>query len=184
MDTEHLSESLFLRALEPDDIDFLYDLENREDSFLVGENCIPFSRDFLQRFVYASLHENLLSTGQLRLVACKTPPLGKKGFEMPPVGVLDFFNHDALHRRAEVGIVVCKDLRGKGLGAKILQEACVYAQNRLNLHQLHAETAVCNTSSVRIFRSCGFKRCGSRRQWIMQGGKWVDVVLWQKIFDE
>lgn len=169
--------------MEPGDIDFLYQMENREDTFPVGENRIPFSRDFLRRFVYASLSETLASTGQLRLLACETPKADKKGFEMPPVGILDFFNYEPLHRRAEIGLLVCDKLRHRGLGEKMLTMACGYAQNRLNLHQLYAEVATVNQSCMKLFEKSGFETCGLRRQWLMQGGKWVDVSLWQKIFE-
>lgn len=176
-------DSLFLRALEPEDIDFLYGMENREDVFPIGENRIPFSRDFLRRFVYASLSETLMSTGQLRLLACFSPDTDKKAFEMPPVGIVDFFNYEPLHRRAEIGLLLCERLRHQGLGEKILDMACGYAQNRLNLHQLYAEVATVNAASMKLFEKSGFSSCGLRRQWLMQGGKWVDVSLWQKIFE-
>lgn len=174
---------LFLRALEPADIDFLYKVENQEESLPVGENRIPFSRDFLRRFVYASLSENLFSTGQLRLLACRKPESDRKGFEIPPVGVVDFFNYEPLHRRAEIGLLVCQGLRRQGIGEKILSLACTYARNQLNLHQLYAEVATVNETSLRLFEKCGFSSCGLRRQWLMQGEKWVDVSLWQKIFE-
>ncbi|MCM1169050.1 MAG: GNAT family N-acetyltransferase [Bacteroides sp.] len=180
MKTEISSDSLFLRAMEPQDESFLYDIENRREAFSVGENRIPFSHDYLQRFIYASLQENFLSSGQLRLVVCCG-----EDTELHPeqaVGILDFFNYDSFHRRAETGIVVCPGYRNKGIGEKILTLACDYARNQLNLHQLYAEVAANNEGSLKLFEKCGFERCGLRRQWLLQAGEWVDTVLWQKIF--
>lgn len=175
--------TLFFRTLEPEDTDFLYEMENRENHLSVGEHYLPFSRECLQRFIFSSMLEDLLSSGQLRLIVCRMPPAGKRKFQMPPIGILDFFNYDALHRRAEVGILVQKDYRRKGYGKIILQEACDYAKNRLNLHQLSAEVAVNNAGSIRTFQQCAFTPCGTRKEWLLQNGKWVDVSLWQKIFE-
>lgn len=180
METELFSGKLFLRALEPEDEPLLYDIENREEAFLSGANHIPFSHDYLQRFIYASLQENFFSTGQLRLVACCGENNKKEIAE--PVGVLDIFNYEALHRRAETGIVVCPAYRNKGVGEKILALACTYAQNRLNLHQLYAEVPANNENSLKLFAKCGFERCGIRKEWLLQADRWTDTVLWQKIF--
>ena len=98
------------------------------------------------------------------------------------VGIVDFFNYEAFHRRAETGIVVCPAFRNRGMGEKILEMACTYARNQLNLHQLYAEVAANNENSLKLFAKCGFERCGLRRQWLLQAGQWMDVVLWQKIF--
>lgn len=180
MKTEIFSGELSLRALEPEDEPLLYDIENRKESFLIGENRIPFSHDYLQRFIYSSLQENFFSSGQLRLIACRNTPSGNGTAEA--VGIIDFFNYEAFHRRAETGIVVCPAFRNMGLGEKILEMACTYARNQLNLHQLYAEVSADNENSLKLFAKCGFERCGLRRQWLLQNGRWTDVVLWQKIF--
>ncbi len=178
MNVKISEDRLFLRALEPEDEPLLYDIENRREAFLIGENRIPFSHDYLQRFIYASLQENFFSSGQLRLIAGRNTPEGMA----EAVGIVDFFNYEAFHRRAETGIVVCPAFRNRGMGEKILEMACTYARNQLNLHQLYAEVAANNENSLKLFAKCGFERCGLRRQWLLQAGQWTDVVLWQKIF--
>ena len=178
MNVKISEDRLFLRALEPEDEPLLYDIENRREAFLIGENRIPFSHDYLQRFIYASLQENFFSSGQLRLIAGRNTPEGMA----EAVGIVDFFNYEAFHRRAETGIVVCPAFRTRGMGEKILELACTYARNQRNLHQLYAEVAANNENSLKLFAKCGFERCGLRRQWLLQAGQWTDVVLWQKIF--
>ena len=89
MKTEIVSGELSLRALEPEDEPLLYDIENRREAFLIGENRIPFSHDYLQRFIYASLQENFFSSGQLRLIAGRNTPEGMA----EAVGIVDFFNY-------------------------------------------------------------------------------------------
>ena len=39
-----------LRALEPDDIDFLYHLENEESLWEVSETQLPFAKHLLQEY--------------------------------------------------------------------------------------------------------------------------------------
>lgn len=181
MNIKASSNDIFLRAIEPEDENFLYSIENREESFLVGENRIPFSHDYLQRFIYASLQDNFFSSGQLRLVACRVEQ-GKNDTGTENIlGIIDYFNYKAFHRRAEVGIVVCSAYRGQGWGEKILELACRYAKNCLNLHQLYAEVGQDNTPSLALFEKAGFVRCALRKDWILRGEVWTDVSGWQKI---
>ena len=94
---------------------------------------------------------------------------------------MDFFNYEALHQRAEIGILVCPDYRNQGLGQKILAQACSYAKNQLNLHQLYASVRSDNPVSLKLFDSAGFERCSHLKDWIRSGARWVDVFGLQKI---
>ncbi len=185
--------------MEPGDEYLLYDMENRPEAFVLGETCIPYSLDYLREFVQNGSGAKLFSCGQVRLIACLespapvlqaggTPPdTGRQGFtslaswQCPPAGILDFFNYEALHQRAEIGILVCPDYRNQGLGQKILAQACSYAKNQLNLHQLYASVRSDNPVSLKLFDSAGFERCSHLKDWIRSGARWVDVFGLQKI---
>lgn len=99
----------------------------------------------------------------------------------PPVGILDFYNYEALHSRAEIGILLCPEYRHQGLGQKIISQACSYAQNQLNLHQLYAQVRSDNPFSLKLFENCGFARCDYRKDWIRAGNRWIDVIGLQRI---
>ena len=99
----------------------------------------------------------------------------------PPVGILDFYNYEALHSRAEIGILICPEYRHQGLGQKIISQACSYAQNQLNLHQLYAQVRTDNPVSLKLFEDCGFARCDYRKDWIRAGNRWIDVIGLQRI---
>ena len=59
--------SIFLRALEPSDIDFLYQLENEENLWEVSNTITPFSRFILEQYLENS-HRDIFDIRQLRLV--------------------------------------------------------------------------------------------------------------------
>ena len=56
-----------LRALEPEDVDFLYELENDKALWEISETQAPFSRYLLREFI-SNAHLDIYQTKQLRLV--------------------------------------------------------------------------------------------------------------------
>lgn len=88
---------LFLRALEPEDIDFLYKLENDETIWQVSETQTPYSRYVLKQYLKNS-YKDIYEVKQLRLaIVSHTHGL---------VGLIDLYDFDPKHKRAGVGIVV------------------------------------------------------------------------------
>lgn len=202
--------NLLFRAMEPGDEYLLFEMENRPEAFRLGETRIPYSLDYLRHFVESSLSDNFISSGQLRLIVCQPPapnsrrktltgkpPAGPdnpdhaetaanrlasaRAWSLPPIGILDFFNYEALHLRAEIGILLFPESRHQGLGEKILAQACSYARNQLNLHQLYAQVRTDNPASLKLFESCGFDRCDYRKDWIRAGNRWIDIIGLQRI---
>lgn len=171
---------IFFRAMEPGDEYLLYQAENHQEVFISGSNPIPYSLFYLKKFIDISLSENFHSSGQLRLIAC----LDSTEEVIPqPVGIVDFFNYEALHQRAELGILVLEAFRHRGIGKKMVEAACQYARNQLNLHQLYLEISSDNQPSLDLFRSCGFVSCGTKKDWLRKGQHWFDVELFQKVFE-
>lgn len=62
---------LFLRALEPEDIDFLYKLENDETIWQVSETQTPYSRYVLKQYLKNS-YKDIYEVKQLRLAIVST----------------------------------------------------------------------------------------------------------------
>ena len=193
MEQRNHTEPLFFRAMEPEDLTLLFQMENRQESRISGESRIPYSYDLLKRYIENSQQETFLSSGQLRLLACQSS-LGKQDgspafpsacpqAEAFDIGIVDFFNYDAFCQRAEIGILVLPRFRNQGYGEKILRSAADYAKNQLNLHQLYAEILAGNTASIRIFESCGFRNCGCKKDWFRAGGQWRDVLSYQLVWD-
>ncbi len=56
-----------LRALEPEDLELLYEWENNLSYWTISSTVAPFSKFTLKRYLKNS-HKNIYETGQLRLM--------------------------------------------------------------------------------------------------------------------
>jgi len=168
-------EKIFLRAMEPEDIDMLYDFENDPEVWHVSNTYIPFSKHFLTQFIFNSCND-LFVDKQLRLMI-----ILNKGEQC--VGTLDFFDFDPMHMRAGIGILVEKSSRGKGIATEAIRLASEYAFNFLNLHQLFIHVTQDNPSSINVFEKSGFIRTGIKKDWLCIKNSWKDVLFMQLIND-
>jgi diamine N-acetyltransferase len=96
-----------------------------------------------------------------------------------PVGVVDLFGFEPLHLRAGVGITILGRERRRGLARQALELLKDHAGRVLRLHQIYATVGVDNQPSLRLFRSAGFRRVGTRRQWLRTPTGWLDAAEWE-----
>jgi diamine N-acetyltransferase len=162
-------EHIFLRALEPDDLEFLYEAENDARLWQAGILQQPISKFTLKAYL-ENAHQTLHEAGQLRLVICKT--------DQTPIGLIDLFDYDANHQRAAVGIMLLEKERGKGLGADALKTMKTYAA-KIGLHQLYCHVQESNLPSLGLFARCGFINAGLLKEWIRTGKQFEDVYFMQ-----
>jgi diamine N-acetyltransferase len=160
-----------LRALEPDDLDFLYALENDPDIWGVSDTLAPVSRHALREYL-AHASTDFYAVRQLRLVIITE-------IESSAVGVVDLFDYDPLYQRAGVGITVLASQRRHGYARQALELLKNHAREVLRLHQIYATVGVGNVGSMRLFRAAGFRRVGTRRGWLRTPAGWQDAVEWQ-----
>jgi diamine N-acetyltransferase len=80
------SDSVRLRAVEPEDLELLYKWENEEANWKQSNTLVPYSRYTLKRYI-ANSHKSLFETGQLRLMIEVSS--GKR-----TVGTIDLFDFD------------------------------------------------------------------------------------------
>ena len=168
------SSLLRLRAPEMGDLDYLFHVENDTREWMVSACKVPYSRIQLQRYIETNAHDIYIDR-QLRLMIehRETGTL---------VGIIDFFDYSPADHRAEIGIVVDRDWRGKGVGRDALSLLCNYAEHVLDLHQLYAYIFENNVSSLRLFESCGFERVATLADWVYFDKKYRGVCLYQRIF--
>ena len=166
-------DQVYLRALEPEDLDFIYDVENHPDHWAMTDFTVPYSRFSIRQYLRNNQND-LFADKQLRLV------IALKG-ENTTIGIADLFNYQPLHAHAEVGILVRKEHRGRGYAREALGLLCDYAFGFLHLHQLAARVVTDNEVSLRLFRSCGFSECGVLRQWWRVDGAYKDVLVLQRL---
>jgi diamine N-acetyltransferase len=163
--------TVFLRAMEPEDIDILYTYENDPEVWHVSNTYIPFSKHFLSQFI-ATSGNDLFVDKQLRLMIVLQK--SKKC-----IGTLDFFEFDPMHLRAGIGILIEKSHREQGIATEAVQLAAEYAFNNLNLHQLFVHITDDNPASIRLFEKTGFEKTGIKKDWLCIMNNWKDVFFMQ-----
>jgi len=164
--------NICLRALEPEDVDLLYQWENDTSLWELSNTVMPFSKFLLQKYIDESIRD-IYDTKQLRLIIQTTEGIS--------VGAIDLFDFEPYHRRAGIGILIHKtEERGKGYASDALQALCNYASNVLGIHQLYANITTDNTASLGLFQSAGFKISGTKKEWLKTLTGWKDEYLVQK----
>lgn len=170
--------NILLRALEPSDIDLMYDWENNTEIWPVSGTLTPFSRHTMEQFIKVA-HQDIYTNKQLRLAIEKKQ---NSGAQKETIGYLDLFDFDPAHLRAGVGILVAKtENRRKGFALESLNMLTEYAFNVLNLHQLYCHIHVDNEPSIRLFSAAGYKCNGELHDWTLSNGNWVNVYIMQKV---
>ena len=164
--------TIYLRALEPNDLDFVYALENDEAIWEVSNTHTPYSR-FLIRQYLENAHQDIYEAKQLRLAICQDE-------DFPALGLIDLFDFDPQNRRAGIGIVIQSiNNRNKNIGSEALHLMIQYAFHNLNLHQLYANIATDNLASLALFTKFGFQEIGLKKDWTLVNGTFKDEALFQ-----
>ena len=167
---------MHLRALEPDDLEFLYTLENDPAIWGVSDTLAPMSRHALREYIQQA-GADFYVVRQLRLVI--TTEIGS-----PAVGVVDLFGYDPLHQRAGVGITILAAERRHGYAQQALTLLKNHARHVLRLHQIYATVDASNLPSLKLFRRAGFRRVGVRHGWLRTAQGWADAVEWQCLLQD
>lgn len=166
---------LWLRALEPTDLDTLYRWENDSSLWDVGCSIAPFSRKQLWDYI-ENYDADIFNARQLRLIV-EEKATGKA------VGTIDMYDFDPVHRRAWVGVLIDSAVSHRGYGTRSLELLARYASDRLGVHQLMAVVPEGNEWSCRLFEKCGYHRSGILIDWLRAGSVYRDAVIFQLILE-
>ncbi len=180
-----------LRALEPEDLELLYIVENDTMLWPEGSTNEPYSHFALRQFIECCTND-IYTDRQLRLVIEDEQDDGTagpdanghdKGTTRPRtvIGMIDLYNFSPENRRAEVGVMILQPYRGRGYCGEALAAIESYGSKVLHLHQLYAAIAVSNTVCRHAFCSAGYREQATLSQWLWRGDKYEDVVVTQKI---
>tara|TARA_X000001036_G_scaffold132881_1_gene125749 strand:- start:1097 stop:1615 length:519 start_codon:yes stop_codon:yes gene_type:complete len=161
-----------LRALEPEDLDFLFDTENDTELWKYSNRFHPYSKRLLNSYI-ANANKDIFETRQIKLAI--TDKQGRA------IGFIDLFNFEPLHHRAAIGLVICPANRGRGYACAALELIETYAKERLQLHQLYANIAKENQHSIQLFESQKFLLVGKKKDWNFYEGQFHDELIYQKI---
>ena len=164
-------EHIFLRALEPEDLEFIHGIENDESLWELSNTITPYSKFLIKQYLEHS-HKDIFEVKQLRLVI--------SNYKNKPLGMIDLFDFDFKNSRAGVGILVkeSKD-RKLGYGREALQLLIKYSFSHLGLHQLYCNISEDNDASIKLFSSQGFKKIGLKKDWNYIEGAYKNELLFQ-----
>ncbi|WP_374552222.1 GNAT family N-acetyltransferase [Flavobacterium sp.] len=167
-------QNIFLRALEPEDLEFVYAIENDEAIWEVSNTQTPYSK-FLIRQYLENAHQDIYEAKQLRLAICKNQT-------SEAIGLIDLFDFDPKNSRAGVGIIIQNDEdRNNGYGKEALELVIKFSFTQLQLHQLFANIQTENDASIKLFSTFGFQKIGVKRDWTFSKGKFLDEAIFQLI---
>ncbi len=163
-----------LRAIEPEDLEILYTLENDTNIWDISSIHVPYSRYTLKQFIAKGTHD-IYTDRQLRLMIESVE-------DGTVAGIVDLIEFNPYHHRAEIGIVLARDYRKQGIGTEVLQLIERYAVRYLQLKQIYAYVSSRNEASVKLFQKAGYQPTATLKQWIYQDKEYIDVIFYQKIF--
>lgn len=166
-----IRESIYLRPLEPEDLDVLYKWENDTKLWQKGATVSPFSRFTIRQYL-VDAHDDIFQTKQLRMM------IVEKASNLP-VGTVDLYDFDALNRRACIGILVDEDFQKKGYGLQALSCVEEYTFCHLKLHQIYAFIPEKNQASLALFSKANFVKTGVLKEWVSIADSYEDVVVMQ-----
>jgi len=164
---------LVLRALEPEDLDLLYTIENDTATWCVSNTAGPYSRFALKQYLAAQPCD-IFENRELRLVVMRRA-------DSKAIGLLDITGYEPVHARAEIGLALQAEERGKGYASRALSLAHEYARSILRLHLLYAHVSTKYNPSCRsLFANRGYTEVAILPGWNRKGLIYEDVSLFIK----
>lgn len=162
-----------LRALEANDLELLFSVENDPQFWEISNTLVPYSKQVLSQYL-KNAHLDIFEAKQLRLMITL-----KK--DDTAVGMVDLFDFNPHHKKAGVGILILKKFQQNSFGENALNVFVRYAFEHLDLHQLYANIPLYNERSLYLFEKLKFSRIGIQKDWLKVKGAYKDVVLLQLI---
>ena len=161
-----------LRALEPEDLDLLYRIENDDALWGVGITNVPYSRFLLHDFISSSTGD-IYTDKQVRLVI--------ENEAHQTVGLADLMSFDPKNMKAELGLVILCACRHQGYAAATILKIHDYARRTLHLHQIYVVIAVSNDNTLRLFQQMGYQQSARLADWLFDGEHYHDAIVMQHV---
>lgn len=166
-----INERIYLRAVEPEDIELMYEMENDWEMWDISSFTVPYSRYVFHQYIQNSQCD-MFADKQLRLIIVRKS-------DNRSIGTIDITDFVPLHSRGGVGIALHRDCRGAGFASDALNLLCDYAFNFLSIKQLYAYVALDNEASMKLFVSSGFVKAGILKDWLLVESVYKDAALLQ-----
>jgi diamine N-acetyltransferase len=165
-----------LRAVEPEDLEYLFQWENDTELWHLSNTLTPFSRFTLKKYI-ESAASDIFESKQLRLMI-------ERKVDGIAIGAIDLFDFDPFHLRAGIGILIAeKAQRRKGFASEALDLIIDYGFETLGLKQLYCNITENNSESLKLFISKGFIITGQKQAWIKSGENWLTEYFLQLLHE-
>lgn len=162
-----MERKLTLTAIEPEDLDLLYTIENDPQMWLVGDTNAPYSRYVLRDYI-ANQRYDIYADKQVRFVI---------RVDGKAVGLIDLFDFAPQHLRAEMGVAILKAERGKGYAEEAVRQLLSYCGKVLHLHQVYSIVSADNNASLAMLRAADFTEQAMLKEWLLDAKGWKDAKL-------
>ncbi len=146
-----------LRAIEPEDLELLYSIENNMSVWNVGMTNVPYSKFALNEYLL-NIKYDMYADRQVRLMVDNS--------EGKTIGIVDITDYDPRHNRAEVGIIIMDEYRRQGYATEVLQAVREYAKNVIHLHKLYAVIDTNNIAALNTFLKADFTEECILKDWL------------------
>ncbi|WP_299782590.1 GNAT family protein [uncultured Formosa sp.] len=164
---------IYLRGLEPEDLDYIHKVENDESIWELSNTQTPYSRYLIKQYLEQA-HLDIYEVKQLRLVI--------SDYDNNTIGLIDIFDFDFKNRKAGIGILINDvEKRDKGYGSEALSLLINYCFIQLQLHQVYCNISEDNKASLKLFTNQGFQNVGLKKDWNLVNGTYKNEFLFQLI---
>jgi len=164
---------IYLRALEPEDLEFVYSIENDTSLWELSDTQTPYSKFLIKQYL-ENAQQDIFEAKQLRLAICTN--------NNDTIGLIDVFDFDIKNKRAGIGILIQnKENRNQGYGKEALELLLNYCFQTIHLHQVYANISENNSPSLKLFKINGFKIIGLKKDWSFNGKTYTNEYILQRI---
>lgn len=170
------SDSIILRKPEPEDLDFLYSIENNPTNWFVSDSKSPFSKWQLKQHIENTVYD-IYTNKELRLII-------EDKTTKRAIGLVDLFEFEPFHKRIGIGILITTQEQNKGIAYHSINMIIKYCFEILEINQIWCNIDADNEISMKLFKKAGFENTGILKQWKIQKGKYKDVLFYQLLNDK
>tara|TARA_X000000950_G_scaffold61736_1_gene75243 strand:- start:644 stop:1150 length:507 start_codon:yes stop_codon:yes gene_type:complete len=163
------------RALEMDDLQWLYLIENDESLWKYSNTIVPFSKEILTKYILNS-NRDIFDVKQLRMVVYSR--------EVSRIGLIDLYDFSPENKRLALGIIIDEKYRNIGVAKNALSLIEKWIKNRLDIHQIYVNIGEENLISIKLFKSLGYKKIGLKKDWNFYNNKFNSEYTFQKILND
>jgi putative acetyltransferase len=152
-----------VRHSEPEDYRALHRIFSGPRT-IAGTLQLPLPQAEMWRERLAEPPEGLYS-----LVACvEGEVVGSLGLETSPT-------RWRMRHVGSIGMAVCDDWQGKGVGRALMEASLDLADNWLNLTRIELRVYVDNAAGIALYEKFGFEVEGTHRRLALRDGEYVDA---------